>query len=225
MISRIMLAAVVILAAIASWVAFNGQLKTTSPVESGSAAPYEQGIHFREIAAADAFETPSSGVLTEFFWYGCPHCRDFEPLLATWQKGKDADESVTVEQIPVVWNETSEFHARLYFVADSVPDAHRLHSELFEQIIAMRGEKDLAKQESQLAPLFASYGLPAEMLSERLRSDAVSAAVTASAEKMRAAQISSTPSVLVNHKWLVLTDDISGPAEVFDIADFLLKDN
>ena len=38
--------------------------------------------------------------VTEFFWYGCPHCFDFEPLLSAWVKKLPAD--VSFRRVPAI---------------------------------------------------------------------------------------------------------------------------
>ena len=37
--------------------------------------------------------TPANGKIevVEFFWYGCPHCNAFEPMLEAWAKKLSAD--------------------------------------------------------------------------------------------------------------------------------------
>ena len=56
------------------------------------AAELKEGIDFRVINPPLAADKNRIEV-TEFFWYGCPHCFDFEPVLATWVKKLPADVS------------------------------------------------------------------------------------------------------------------------------------
>ena len=40
--------------------------------------------------------------VVEFFWYGCPHCYNLEPLIETWSKKLPPD--VQFRPIPAVFN-------------------------------------------------------------------------------------------------------------------------
>ncbi|MCL2162044.1 MAG: thiol:disulfide interchange protein DsbA/DsbL [Betaproteobacteria bacterium] len=49
----------------------------------------------------------------EFFHYGCSHCRAFDPLLTQWAKRLPGD--VAFSQVPVIWSQSLEGFARLYY--------------------------------------------------------------------------------------------------------------
>jgi thiol:disulfide interchange protein DsbA len=49
----------------------------------------------------------------EFFQYGCPHCRDFEPLVEQWA-GR-LPNGVVFAQVPMVWEKQHESLARLHY--------------------------------------------------------------------------------------------------------------
>ncbi|MDP2133609.1 MAG: thiol:disulfide interchange protein, partial [Sulfuritalea sp.] len=54
------------------------------------AADLQEGRDFRELNPPLA---PAKGKIevTEFFWYGCPHCFDFEHVLTPWARKLPAD--------------------------------------------------------------------------------------------------------------------------------------
>ena len=64
------------------------------------AGPVE-GTHY--VRLSQPLPPPTSGKIevVEFFWYGCPHCNQFEPALDAWQKQLPAD--VAFRRMPVVF--------------------------------------------------------------------------------------------------------------------------
>ena len=46
----------------------------------------EEGFEYRVLPTAQPVETKGKVEVIEFFWYGCPHCYDFEPDLSAWVK-------------------------------------------------------------------------------------------------------------------------------------------
>jgi len=67
-------------------------------------------------SAGDRADNAASETITvtEFFWYGCPHCQYFEPLVEEWKSTFTDD--LELEQIPVVWNDLTQLHASIYYL-------------------------------------------------------------------------------------------------------------
>ena len=69
---------------------------------------------------------PGKIEVTEFFWYGCPHCNALEPSLEAWVKkqGKDVD----FKRVPVAFQSRFEPHTRM-FIALTAATIHALREE------------------------------------------------------------------------------------------------
>ncbi|MFM2120336.1 MAG: hypothetical protein RL722_1804, partial [Pseudomonadota bacterium] len=53
---------------------------------------FVEGKHYRTLAQPVPVSVPAGKIeLIEFFWYGCPHCNEFEHPLSTWSKKLPAD--------------------------------------------------------------------------------------------------------------------------------------
>ena len=68
-------------------------LALTAAAPALAQAPVE-GTHYIKLAqplAAALLPQPGKIDVTEFFWYECPHCNAFEPLLEPWAKKLPAD--------------------------------------------------------------------------------------------------------------------------------------
>ena len=75
---------------------------------------------------------PSKIEVLEFFHYGCPHCRDFYPLITAWKK-KPAD--VAFRAVPAVWNNAQlSGLARLFYAAQITSDLAALEPAIFAAV-------------------------------------------------------------------------------------------
>lgn len=180
---------------------------------------FTEGVHYASIA------TPIQGdsdkiVVTEFFWYGCPHCEAFEPFLSAWDKQKPAD--VILQRSPAIWHDAMKLHAKLFFMAQALENSEALHAALFKEVIAIRAEPDLLVQSRKFAEVFARFGMNEEEFKKQLESAAVEEQMIASIALMKQAGVAGTPAIVVNGKYLVLNDGAGGLEGIMAIADFLI---
>ena len=59
-------------------------LMCTSALALAQGRPIEEGFDYRSLPVAQVVEQKGKVEVLEFFWYGCPHCHDFEPELSAW---------------------------------------------------------------------------------------------------------------------------------------------
>ena len=82
--------------------------------------------------------------VTEFFWYGCPHCFDFEPALAGWLKKLPGD--VSFRRVPAIFpNNQWTPGAGLYYALEAMDLLEALHDEVFKAIHVERKRLDNEK--------------------------------------------------------------------------------
>lgn len=219
----------------ATWVAIS-LIRTSQnqPVQGAAdAGPvYQEGVHFQtidppidlsEIVSAGSDSAPDSGtiVVSEFFWYGCPHCRYFEPLVEEWQT-TFADDLV-FEQVPVVWNEQTQLHASIYYLGLDSEDPEKLKRVLFDEIIELRAERNPSAQLEQLAEVLGQHGIDISTIDEQLKAPTIRKKVERANKLMRAAQVSSTPTLLIDYRWAILNSEETSDAGIFNVANFLIE--
>jgi protein dithiol oxidoreductase (disulfide-forming) len=56
--------------------------------------------------------------VVEVFWYGCPHCYDFEPYLDAWLETKPDD--VDFKRMPGIFRQDWLVHARAFYAAEQL---------------------------------------------------------------------------------------------------------
>lgn len=139
--------------------------------------------------------------VTEFFWYGCPHCFDFEPVLAAWVRKLPAD--VSFRRVPTIFpNNKWMPGARLYYTLEAMNLLEKLHSEVFKAIHVERQRLD---DEKVLFEWVAKKGVDAKKFSETWSSFGVQSRVQQARELTQAAGLTGVPAVMVHGRYLALT--------------------
>ena len=84
------------------------------PVATAAMAEAPQnGTEFTQTAQVIPTDNPSKIEVTELFWYGCPHCYAFEPVVDAWAKALPAD--VAMRRVHVGFRANIKLHQRLFF--------------------------------------------------------------------------------------------------------------
>lgn len=135
--------------------------------------------------------------VVEVFWYGCPHCYDFEPFLEEWLKTKADD--VEFKRMPGIFRENWIPHARAYYTALELGVLDTVHQPIFDAI--HRYHKQINSQ-SQLRKLFAENGVDEDAFDKAYESETVTDKVKKALLMGRRYQIRGVPSIVVNGKYL-----------------------
>jgi thiol:disulfide interchange protein DsbA len=89
-----------------------------------------EGTDFRKLKQPVATASPGKVEVIEFFWYACPHCFHFEPMLEPWVAKLPAD--VHFRRVPVGFNDVrKEFHQRIYYTLEAMNQVEALHAKVF----------------------------------------------------------------------------------------------
>jgi thiol:disulfide interchange protein DsbA len=167
---------------------------------SADAAELKEGQDFRVInpplpAPRDKIE------VTELFWYGCPHCFDFEPLLAAWVRKLPAN--VSFRRIPMVsagnrWVPA----AQLYYTLEAMNLVEKLHRDVFN---AIHGERQRLDDEKVLFEWMEKKGVDMKQFVEVWSSPAVQSRIRQAREVSRDSGLTGVPAVMVQGRYLALT--------------------
>jgi len=167
---------------------------------AAGAAELQEGRDFRVINPPLA--APSDSIeVTEFFWYGCPHCFEFEPLLAAWVKKLPA--SVGFRRVPAL-SPSSKWTpaAQLYYTLEAMDLVDKLHGDVF---IAMHVDRLRLDDEKILFEWVAKKGVDAAKFREAWFSPGVQGRLRQARELGPAAGLTGVPAVMVHGRYLALT--------------------
>lgn len=147
-----------------------------------------------------------------FFWYGCPHCADFEPSFAQWRDTQP--QTVKTIAFPISWNKAMVTHQRMYFTLEAL-NRLELHDRVFRDVAAAKNS--ITTPESALA-----WARKQGISPSTWRATFSSAAVT---RKMQFAQtqferfgLTGVPAVIVDGRYQVLLS-----ANTIETLDALVK--
>ena len=139
--------------------------------------------------------------VVEIFWYGCPHCNDFEPYLNEWLANKPGD--VSFRRMPAVFRQDWLAHAKAYYTALELGVVDEIHSDLFNRIHTR--QKRLNDEES-LKKFFMQHGVDGEQFTKTYNSHAVESHIKQALSMLRRYEITGVPAVVINGKYVT-----SGP--------------
>lgn len=178
---------------------------------------YVLGQQYEEVTPAQSTSTGDKIEVVEMFWYGCPHCYSFEPLLSQWD-AKKADD-VELVRIPAVFSANWEIHARAYYALETMGKLQALHKPLFDAI--HRDRKPLVN-ENAIAQFVASQGASADAFRQAYNSPAVDSKVERAKKLSRAYGISGVPSVIIAGKYRSSGSAAGSYGELLKVIDFLV---
>jgi thiol:disulfide interchange protein DsbA len=91
------------------------------------------GSDYAVLETAAPVEAPAGKIeVVEFFWYNCPHCNAFEPILSEWVKKLPKD--VAFRRIPVAFNASFVPQQRLYYALEAMGLLEKVHPKVFAAI-------------------------------------------------------------------------------------------
>lgn len=164
--------------------------------------------------------TTSAPLITEVFWYGCPHCYEFDPMLDAWV-AKQGD-SIGFARAPAIWNAMTEHHAKVFYAEQALGVFDQLHKPIFDTI---HQKHDFLTDEDDIAALFAEHGVPEDKFNAAFNSFSMDSTLRKNTAMMTALQLPGVPSMVVNGKYLVGYGTAAVPTQqkMLEVVDFLLQ--
>jgi thiol:disulfide interchange protein DsbA len=156
------------------------------------------GRDYQTINPPQPAESGKKVEVIEFFWYGCPHCNALQPSLKTWLAKKPAD--VEFRRVPAVLSDSWVPLTRAYYALEAVGGVEKLHYEIFAAI----HEKNLRLQDPKiLFDWIGQNGIDRQKFQDAYGSFGVQSRVQRSVELSRNYDVSGTPTLAVDGKFLV----------------------
>jgi protein dithiol oxidoreductase (disulfide-forming) len=177
------------------------------------------GVAYRVLPVAQPTDIPGKIQVTEFFWYGCPHCYEFEPVLEPWVKKLPQD--VYFRRVPAMFNQEYAEGARAYYALDAIGAEKRLHRALFDAIHT--GSRLNVGNEAALTAWLGKHGVNTKEFTAAYHSFAVDSRLKRATQLTQAYRIDGVPTMAVNGKYVVNTDNITSFEQLLSITDYLIE--
>jgi thiol:disulfide interchange protein DsbA len=161
------------------------------------AAEPVEGKQFTRLQMPQPTEANGKVEVIEFFWYGCPHCGDFEPLLQSWVKKLPAD--VSFRKVPAIFRAEWAPGARIYYSLEAMGLLEKLNATVFN---AMLKEKVNLNDEKTLFDWMAKQGVDRQKFADMYKSFSVEGKVKRAAEMTQEYGFGGVPVVIVGGKYM-----------------------
>ena len=136
--------------------------------------------------------------VVEFFWYGCPHCYNLEPLIEAWTKKLPPD--VQFRRIPAVFNERWAHDAAIFYTFEAMGVLDKLHRSFFD---AIHREGLRTDNKEALAQWLQKNGVDPKKFDETLKSFTVQSKTRRAVQITTAYGIDGTPAMAVHGRYTV----------------------
>jgi thiol:disulfide interchange protein DsbA len=177
----------------------------------------QEGKQYVELQPAVPVSVPGKIEVVELFWYGCPHCYQFEPTLNPWVEKLPGD--VNFVRIPAMFGGVWNVHGQMFLALQSMGVEQKVHAAVFDAI--HKGGQKLATPE-EMAEFLATQGVDQGAFLKAYNSFGVKAQVEKAKKLAAAYQISGVPVLVVNGKYRFDIGSAGGPEQTVDLADQLI---
>jgi thiol:disulfide interchange protein DsbA len=184
---------------------------------SANADEIQEGKQYVALDPAVAVSVPGKIEVVELFWYGCPHCYQFEPILEPWVE--KLPEDVNFVRIPAMFGGVWNVHGQMFLALESMGVEPKVHAAVFEAI--HKDGKKLSTPE-EMAEFLVTQGVDQDAFLKTYNSFGVKAQVEKAKKLAAAYQISGVPVLVVNGKYRFDIGSSGGPEQALDVADQLI---
>ena len=177
---------------------------------------YQEGRHYELIEPLPT-RNPEKIEVIEFFWFGCGHCFSLEQLIKDWKS--EVSSKVDFFRLPVVWNEQTKTHAKLFFATETlkVPEAIQ---GIFS---AIHYNRKMMLSDKEIIPFFQGYGIQEDKYLAATNSFGLK-------NNLRKAElfafkygIKGVPAFIVNGKYKVSATREIGTEDLLDVVNYLIE--
>lgn len=186
----------------------------------------QEGKHFLRLGQPLP-ATPGKIEVVEFFWYGCPHCYAFEPLISDWAKQLPAD--VSFRPVHVAFRANVKLHQRLYYALEAIGKEKEVRARIFA---AMHREGKALDSLKAMTELLSPLGIDADKFTQAYNSFGVQTKCTQAEKLSEAYRIDGVPALGVGGRFLTSPAMAAGGVRMTEMesgqralatADFLIQ--
>lgn len=202
--------------------------RDTEPVTAADVSEqwtYSEGQHFHRlvptqptVGGADKIE------VAEVFWYGCPHCFNFESEINSWAENVPANTRFV--RIPAVWNPLARLHGQLYYTSEvlvrngKLQDAKGFHAAVFNEFHRKRNR---LTSEDSIQSLFERFGVSRDDFLNAWKSFEVDQKVRVADDLVRRYNVTGVPAMVVNGKYRTGASEAGSYPKLLAVVDELIE--
>jgi protein dithiol oxidoreductase (disulfide-forming) len=155
----------------------------------------------------------------EFFWYGCPHCKDFEPSLEAWVKKLPAE--VQFRRVPVAFrDEPFGAHQRIYYALEAMDQVEALHRKVF---YAIHNDRQRLDKPADIAAFMAKNGLDSAKFLDAYNSFGVQTKAKQAKQLSESYRIDGVPALGIHGRYYTSGTLAGSPERALAVTDYLIQ--
>jgi thiol:disulfide interchange protein DsbA len=161
-------------------------------------AAITQGRDYSVLPTPQRPDTAGKIEVIEFFSYGCPHCYEIEPLIASWKKKLPPDTNfrrVAVAFGRPMWDSLG----RAYYAFSDLNVLPKVDNAIFD---AVHRQRLPLQDEKSITAWVARQGIDPAKFSTAYKSFSVNTRMSQSERMVEAYQVSGVPSIVVGGKYV-----------------------
>jgi len=193
-------------------VLFGAVLFTTTMAHGQSAQGY------LDVTPAQSTNNSEKVEVLEYFWFGCPHCYAFEPVINGWDAGKPDYVEFRREAPPL--NPGWIPHSKAFYAAEILGVTDQMFDQLFD---AIHKEKRPLRSSDKIAAFVGELGIDEKLFLKTMNSFAVDTRIKEALRLARASGITGVPAIVVNGKYRTGNSIAGGHQGVIDVINKLVE--
>ena len=190
-----------------------GAMSAVTAAHASPAAPVA-GTDYTVLQSPQPVDPTGKIEVTEFFWYGCPHCNEFDPYLEAWVKKQGPD--VVFKRVPVAFRDDFIPHSKMYHALDALGLADKLTPAVFNEIHVKKNY--LLTPEAQ-ATFLATQGVDKKKYMDAYNSFSTQSDLKRDTKLMADYKIDGVPTLAIQGKYETgpaTTNSLPGTIQVLD---------
>lgn len=169
-------------------------------------AQSEGGAEYTPLEPAQPTHTGKKIEVLEFFYYGCPHCFAMHPKLTAWEEKMPQD--VQLDFVPVAFGDNQLPMAYAFYSLKTMRDLNKISAAQFKQLHeklyeALNVQRLNLNDMDKIADFVAQQGVDRSEFVKNYTSYFVRTKVEQSRQMTVRYQISGTPTVVVEGKYMI----------------------
>ncbi|SFS74554.1 thiol:disulfide interchange protein DsbA [Succinivibrio dextrinosolvens] len=184
-------------------------------VNSVAAKEYKQGTDYK-IVTEHITTTPQ---IREFFSFFCSHCYALDPSFNEIKKAFEGKAEYIYNPVGIIGGDVGVETQRAYAVALNLGISEELREELFDRIHV---KEKYPEDPAYFTELFESLGVSKERYEQESKSFITAAKISEYDRYVKEYGIEAVPEIVVNGKYLAMTDNVDTAEEYIELIRYLL---
>ena len=156
--------------------------------------------------------------VVEFFWYECPHCNAFDPMVEAWSKKLAPD--VAFRRVPVGFTARHQATQKMFYALEGMGKLEAMHKKIFA---AIHVQNQRLLSESDMVAFVSANGIDGAKFSEMFRSFQVSTQANRAKQLTDAYKIDGVPAMGIQGRFFTSGALAGGHDRALAVTDFLIE--